>query len=111
MKLIQAKCQNCHADLEIDLDNFQAKCPYCGGSYIIDSNQIGYAVAEKHKAISHMFGEKEKTKRYAMLQQTEIEKSKNEWMKEHGETLILLIFSLLLVLILFGMWAISHFTK
>ena len=36
MRLIEAKCQNCHADLDVDLDNLQAKCPYCGAKLILE---------------------------------------------------------------------------
>ena len=36
MRLIEAKCKNCHANLEVDLDNLQAECPYCGSKLILE---------------------------------------------------------------------------
>lgn len=36
MRLIEAKCKNCHANLEVDLDSLQAECPYCGSKLILE---------------------------------------------------------------------------
>lgn len=67
MRIIKATCQNCHANLEIDLDNFQANCPYCGGSYLIESEQMSQALKEK-----------EITKRLEIVQKTNRIKAKEE---------------------------------
>lgn len=36
MRFVEAKCQNCHADLEVDLEHLQATCPYCGKKLILE---------------------------------------------------------------------------
>ena len=68
MNIIKAECQNCHATLNIDLENMIAKCPYCGGEYIIYSNQLSNVVKQK-----------EKTKRFALQKNADIAIAKNEW--------------------------------
>lgn len=59
MKIVKLKCSNCDAVLEVDVDNLEACCPYCGQRYLLDSDR---AFSEKEKTKR----EKEKTKRAQM---------------------------------------------
>lgn len=36
MRLINMTCPNCGSKLQIDLDNKQATCQYCGNALLID---------------------------------------------------------------------------
>ena len=65
MKLIKLSCQNCNAQLDIDLDNQLVFCPFCGQKLLIDLN---------HPEI--VFAEKEKTKREQEITKRELEKTK-----------------------------------
>ncbi len=58
MNIIHLKCQNCSADLDIDMEHFIAFCPYCGQKLLFDVDQIGNILLEKEKT-NH---EKERTK-------------------------------------------------
>ncbi len=49
MRLIEMKCQNCAAPLEIDLDNLQVYCQYCGEKLMIDVENLGDILYEKEK--------------------------------------------------------------
>ena len=49
------KCQNCGADIHLDLDNLIAFCPYCGAKLLVDPI-----------AFKEVLVEKERTKRVAM---------------------------------------------
>lgn len=80
MKIVKAECQKCHAPLEVDLDNLISTCPYCGGQYIIESDQLSYVL-----------GEKEKTKRYEIQQKAEIIKHKYHFFSENKTVLFVVL--------------------
>ena len=75
MNIVKAECQQCHAPLSIDLDNMITKCPYCGGQYIIESNQLILAIHEK-----------EETKRTAIQQYTELKKQRYAFILKNKDT-------------------------
>lgn len=87
MNIVKAECQQCHAPLSIDLDNMITKCPYCGGQYIIESNQLILAIHEK-----------EETKRTAIQQYTELKKQRYDFILKNKDLAVLIgIFILLLI--------------
>lgn len=45
VKLVPAKCTGCGGDLKIDPDMKEAKCPYCGTSFIVDQAIKNYVVS------------------------------------------------------------------
>ena len=49
VNLIHMKCQNCGANLDIDLDHMMAFCPYCGEKILIDIDQLSSVLVEKEK--------------------------------------------------------------
>lgn len=63
MNLIKLNCNSCNAPLELDLDNMQAYCPYCGNKLMFDVDQIGLIYAEREKTKRVEIVENEKTKR------------------------------------------------
>lgn len=92
MNIVKAECQQCHAPLSIDLDNMVTKCPYCGGQYIIESNQLMLAIHEK-----------EKTKRTAIQKYTELKKQRYEFILKNKDTAIFIGFFLFFLLFCFSM--------
>ena len=48
-RLIHMKCQNCGANLELDLDKLIAFCPFCGAKLMIDVEQLSSVLVEKEK--------------------------------------------------------------
>lgn len=59
MKLIQLKCPNCGAKLDIDINDKKMYCHYCGQKMIIDYEQMSKFYIEKENTKQ----EQEKTKR------------------------------------------------
>lgn len=59
MKLLKLNCNNCNAQLEVDIENLQAYCPYCGQKLLFDLEQMDRVLAEKEQTKRA----KEKTKR------------------------------------------------
>ena len=59
------QCPNCNAALDIDIEHLQAYCPYCGTKLLFDLDQMNTIIAEK-----------EKTKRFKIMQDTEITKER-----------------------------------
>ena len=49
MHLIEMKCDQCGAQLEIDLDHLQAYCPYCGKKLSMDLDRFSKLLLEKEK--------------------------------------------------------------
>lgn len=49
VNLIHMKCQNCGANLDIDIDNMMAFCPYCGEKLMIDAEQLCSVLIEREK--------------------------------------------------------------
>jgi len=65
MKLISMECPSCKANLELDIDNLIAYCPYCGKKLLFDLDQMQNIIAEK-----------EKTKQIKLIQDHQLEKLK-----------------------------------
>lgn len=63
MQLIKLKCENCSSQLEIDLDNLKAFCPYCGQKLMISFEQMGDILKEKEISKRRYYSEDHKTKR------------------------------------------------
>lgn len=71
MKLIQLNCHNCNGNLDIDVDNLIAYCPYCGQKLLFDTELLNLVLAEKEKtkrAQEITKREQEKTKRLELEQ-------------------------------------------
>lgn len=49
MSMIQLKCQDCGASIDVDLDHMMAYCPYCGNKLLIDAPQLAKLMREKEK--------------------------------------------------------------
>lgn len=77
MELIKLSCQNCNAQLEIDLDNLQAFCPFCGQKLLFDLKQMELVLAAKEKTKR----EQEKTKREQEITKRVQEKTKQVQIK------------------------------
>lgn len=63
MQLVKMKCNNCDAQLDVDLDNLQAYCPYCGQKLMLDFGQLAWALDEKEKTKRTVKREEQKTVR------------------------------------------------
>ena len=48
-RLIHMTCQNCGANLDLDLDKLIAFCPYCGAKLMVDVEQLSSVLVEKEK--------------------------------------------------------------
>lgn len=92
MKPFKMTCENCNASLDLDLDNIEFKCPYCGSKLMIDMAVLSNALSER-----------EKTKQLQIQEEHETEREKRD---EKSRLIILLvaigliIFSLSLLFIL-----------
>lgn len=71
INIIHLKCQNCDANLELDMDHLIAFCPYCGQRLLIDIDNL-----------SEILLEKEKTKREEIKYNTEKDINYNHEMEE-----------------------------
>lgn len=49
MKLLSMICQNCNGQLEVNIEEMQAYCPYCGHKLLFDLDQMEMVLAEKEK--------------------------------------------------------------
>ena len=67
MKLIKMNCNNCGAQLDIDLDNLNAYCPYCGKKLLISIDQLGSVLAERERTKRTLGKEEYKIKREQIL--------------------------------------------
>ena len=63
MDLVQLKCLDCGAQLNLDLENIQAFCPYCGAKLMIDSVTLAKLLSEREKTKQVEIKEQEITKR------------------------------------------------
>lgn len=103
MRLVSLKCQNCNAQLELDIDNLQAYCPYCKAKLMLDFDQLGDILAEKEKTMRASIHEEESTKR--MKIKYEHETQKNE--RENKSLMHYLLGSAIVFLLIFGGLALS----
>jgi DNA-directed RNA polymerase subunit RPC12/RpoP len=98
MKLVSLTCHNCRAQLDIDLDNLQAKCPYCGAKLMIELERMEEFLTEREKTRRTILREQEKTKRMGMAYENAEKESKRE---SRGATFAL-IMSIVLMVGIFG---------
>ena len=79
MNFIVMKCNNCNAQLEIDLDHLQAYCPYCGQKLMMDFDQLGHVLSEKEKTKRSVTREQERTNRTQMLYELKSNEKDKDW--------------------------------
>ena len=82
MKFIKMKCNNCNAPLNVDLDNLQAYCPYCGQKLMMDFNQLAWVLAEKEKTKRAVDREAHQTARTKMAYEYESKEKDKAWKKK-----------------------------
>lgn len=66
MRLIKMDCDNCGAQLEIDLDHIQLFCPYCGQKLLMDGSNLSKIITEKEKTKRTITQEEHHTRRTQM---------------------------------------------
>ena len=66
MKFIELKCNNCGADLKLELENMQTFCQYCGSKLLIDMDNLSEVLKEKEKTKQVIGKEEHITKRKEM---------------------------------------------
>jgi len=97
MRLIEMKCKKCGADLEIDLDKFQAYCPYCGTKLHIDMKNIDKVMGAKEKTKrAKIFAERDKQRNYYEYKINE----KKEKRKDETFDFIKMIFACILFFVI-----------
>lgn len=69
MQLVPLKCNSCESQLQIDLDNLQAYCPYCGQKLMIDFSQLGMVLREREKTKQTALREEQATRRVVLLEE------------------------------------------
>ena len=89
MRLVESICDNCGAQLDIDLDHLQAYCPFCGKKLMIDFDKLDKVLTEKEKTKRTVEQESQRTKRTQMayehesIQQAhESDQKDKEWRKK-----------------------------
>ena len=97
MRLIKMRCQNCDGMLDVDLDNLQVYCPYCGQKLMMDFEQLAQVLAEKEKTKRAFDKEEHITKRAQMAYDHEERKDDKAWNKKIIEMLI--IFGLMIAVV------------
>lgn len=101
-RLIHMKCQNCGANLDLDLDHLMAFCPYCGEKLLIDVDKLHEVLIAKEETKQVLAKEQTKQKELEVDNkikydnfQYELEKRKDEedWegAKKWGLRFILII--------------------
>lgn len=79
MRFVEAKCKNCHADLEVDLDNLMATCPYCKSKLVLEFDVDRY-LENKEETIREQNRLRESTiqkeQEYKYLERTKKEEAK-----------------------------------
>lgn len=101
MQMIKMRCNNCDAPLELDLDNAQTYCPYCGEKLLIGFDQIGSIIAEKEKTKRTINREEQKTQRAKMTYEYKA-KEKDVQRKENAHGLAVCIGVLLIICLYFA---------
>lgn len=106
MRLLSLKCNNCNAQLEVDVDNLQARCPYCGQKLLFDFDQIELVLSEREKTKRSFNREAEITKRKKMEYDHESKEKDKEWSKKAISTVAIVLGALLMVFLYF--YGITH---
>ena len=79
MNFIKMTCNNCNAQLQIDLDHLQAFCPYCGQKLMMNFDQLGRVLSEKEKTKRTVTREQEQTNRTQMLYKLKSNEKDKVW--------------------------------
>ena len=83
---LELTCVKCGGSLNLDLDNLQSFCPYCGSKLMIDTNQL-----------SDILSEREETKRYQMQLEHKERKAEQERKESSKAAIFCLVVFLLWV--------------
>ena len=71
MKLVELTCENCGAQLEVDLDRKIAYCPYCRQKLMINLDRMDTVLAEREKTkrlqMVYTYKEREAKRKSCML--------------------------------------------
>lgn len=94
MKPFKMTCENCNASLDLDLDNIEFKCPYCGSKLMIDMAVLSNALSER-----------EKTKQLQIQEEHETEREKRD---QKSRNIMLLITIGLMFFIVFFFFILSY---
>ena len=106
-KFIQMKCQNCGANLNLDLDNLIAFCPYCGAKLMLDIDQLHQVlIAKEETKIA-----KEVTKRDELKYDFEIEKKKMDIEEEKRNDKSFTKFMIGCLIFMFLCYVLSRFDE
>ena len=97
-RLMNMKCQNCGANLNLDLDHLMAYCPYCGEKLLVDIEQLGSVLIEKEKTKQKELEYNNKIK-YEQVKNEEQRKNEEHEMKTSSKSLLFTIIMMLLVAI------------
>lgn len=101
MNLIQMECKNCGSQLDLDLNNIQAFCPYCGVKLMIDSETLSKVLSEKERTRQIEVKEQEETKRQEANHKAEIKKDILSFILPFGALLLLLLLLILFLVLSF----------
>ena len=90
----EMKCINCDATLELDLDNLQKFCPYCGSKILVEP-----------AVFQEILAEREETKRLEMKykQEEKLQAMKDAEERRGGDQLFMLVLIPLLAFIVFAL--------
>lgn len=88
MKFVELTCQNCHAQLEMDLDKMLVYCPYCGKKLGVEIDDLSKVLLEREKT------NRDKVKREYDIQEKKLDFEQKETSKirDHKSTLIAAVF-------------------
>ncbi len=76
MKYIHLKCENCNADLNVDIDRGIGYCPYCGARVYADYSDSVLEEKEKTKRLNYRLrAETSKAKSKSVAKQVEANNS------------------------------------
>ena len=71
---MKTKCNNCGADLEMDLDKLMSYCPYCRSKLLIEVDELAQIIKEKETTKRATVREEQRTKRQQMKYEHEEKK-------------------------------------
>lgn len=90
---MKLNCNNCNAQLDLELDNMQAYCPFCGQKLLLDFDQVEQILAEKEKTKRAINRENEQTKRKKMEYEHDSREKEKEWTRKvFGTFAIIVVF-------------------
>lgn len=79
MQLVKATCDNCHAQLDIDLDNLKMFCPYCGQKLLMDIDGMDKVLGAKEETKRTVITEGEQTKRVSISEEEQTRRLQMEY--------------------------------